>query len=447
MDASGSMKSISGWLNTITQNKVAQLMIIGWAFPFLIEGASGFGTPAALAAPILVGLGFQPLSAAIMVLIMNTVPVSFGAVGTPTWFGFSAIDLSGAQILQIGIKSAIIHGAASLVIPVLALRFVVSWDEIIENIGFIYLSIACAMVPYIMVAFWNYEFPALVGGSIGLIGSCVIAARGWGLKRVEGQISRRSISVAELIKASFPLWGTVALLVITRIPQIGIKALLTSMQPALNFIWGGVGSFSVSASLVVSIREIFGTTVNWSHMVLYVPSLLPFGLISLITFALYRMNRNRRADVFRQSVLQMKAPAITLLGALVFVKLMMMGDDISAVTIIGNVLANTTGSAWYYFAAVLGAVGSFFSGSCTISNLTFGPIQHAIAQDQNLNITTILALQSVGGAMGNMVCINNIVAVCSVLAISKKEGYILIRTVRILILYALIAAGASIFMG
>ncbi|MCK5200160.1 MAG: L-lactate permease, partial [Spirochaetales bacterium] len=72
MDNSGSMNTIEEWLNTISRNKIAQLMIIGWAFAFLIEGASGFGTPAALAAPVLVGLGFKPVRVAILALIMNT---------------------------------------------------------------------------------------------------------------------------------------------------------------------------------------------------------------------------------------------------------------------------------------------------------------------------------------------------------------------------------------
>ena len=81
------------WLGNINPNPVAQLMIIGWAFAFMIEGASGFGTPAAIAAPILMGLGFNPLKVAMLALVMNSVPVSFGAVGTPTWFGFWTVKI------------------------------------------------------------------------------------------------------------------------------------------------------------------------------------------------------------------------------------------------------------------------------------------------------------------------------------------------------------------
>lgn len=445
MEASGAMGVLRQWLNSVTSNPTAQLMIVGWAFAFLIEGASGFGTPAALAAPVLVGLGFKPLPVAIMVLTMNTIPVSFGAVGTPTWFGFSAIDLSNQQIAKIGIKTAVIQGVASLVIPVLALRFVVSWREIRKNIIFIYISIVCTMIPYVLVAFWNYEFPALVGGASGLILSVIAASKGWGLPSVKEGKAFTRIPGKKLIKAGFPLWGTLGLLVVTRIPQLGIKPLLNATEPAVSVSLKGVGVFSLSSSLVLMFENILGTTESWAHKLLYVPSIIPFIFIALITFFLYKSNGSTVRGVFRSSLFQMKAPTLALFGALIFVKLMMMGGEDAAVHRIGIALAHMTGGAWYGFAALLGAVGSFFSGSNTISNLTFGPIQYTIAKNLDLNLTTVLALQSVGGAMGNMICINNIVAVCSVLAIPNREGFILLRTARVLIPYALISAGVAIF--
>ena len=91
LEHSGAMQTLQLWLDGVSRNPVAQLMIVGWSFVFLIEGASGFGTPAALAAPILVGLGFPPLRVAVLCIVMNAVPTSFGAVGTPTWFGFGSL--------------------------------------------------------------------------------------------------------------------------------------------------------------------------------------------------------------------------------------------------------------------------------------------------------------------------------------------------------------------
>ncbi len=102
-------KKSTRWLNSITANRVAQLMIIGWSFSFLVEGVSGFGTPAALTAPLLVGLGFPPLPVAVLCLMMNAVPVSFGAVGMPTWFGLGNFGLTPDELQEVGFKSALMR--------------------------------------------------------------------------------------------------------------------------------------------------------------------------------------------------------------------------------------------------------------------------------------------------------------------------------------------------
>src|SRR6516225_9181101 len=114
MRRSGAERIIGEWLKEVSPNPVAQLMIVGWAFPFMMEGASGFGTPAAIAVPLLAGLGFDPVRVAILTLAMNAVPVIFGAVGTPMWFGFSQVPLSPSEILSVSWKSALVHSAAAL---------------------------------------------------------------------------------------------------------------------------------------------------------------------------------------------------------------------------------------------------------------------------------------------------------------------------------------------
>ena len=104
------------------------------------------------------------------------------------------------------------------------------------------------------------------------------------------------------------------------------------------------------------------------------------------------------------------------------------------------------GDNWIYFSPYLGAIGAFFSGSNTVSNLTFGPIQQQIAMDTGLSVTLILALQSVGGAMGNMVCINNIIAVCTVLNVQNSEGAIIKKTVIPMVIYGVIAVVIALIL-
>ena len=139
-------------------------------------------------------------------------------------------------------------------------------------------------------------------------------------------------------------------------------------------------------------------------------------------------------------------PITALLGALVMVELLMIDGQQSMVMIIGGFFAKVVGQNWAYFASYLGALGSFFSGSATISNLTFSGIQQSIAGELGLDLSVVLGMQSVGAAMGNMVCINNIVAVCSILGIANQEGFILKRTVVPMVLYGVIAGVVCFFL-
>ncbi len=451
MEYTGAMDIIRNWLNGITSNKVAQAMIIGWAFAFLIEGASGFGTPAAIAAPILVGLGFQPVRVAILCLIMNSVPVHFGAVGTPGWFGLGkGANLTAAELLVVGQKAALIHSVAALVIPVIALTFALNWKTVRRNIVYVYLSIFATIIPYFISAQFNDEFPSVVAGAIGTVLSIFFALKGWGLaKEDSAETSSNNTQTGTIIKATFPLWGTVGLLLITRIKPLGLNALLKSTVPMFDTVnLGSLGNFGISKALVLSLNNIFGTNVGFTYQALYIPCLIPFVLISVISFVLFKANANIASRVVTESVKQMKNPAMALLGALVFVQLLKLGSaEVQANTIIiGSAFANVFGGAWSFLAAYLGSLGAFFSGSNTVSNLTFAGIQASIANQLGLDKLTVLAMQSVGGGMGNMTCIHNIVAVCSVLGLASSEGFILKRTAIPMFIYGLIAGAVGFIM-
>ncbi|WP_150538392.1 L-lactate permease [Actinobacillus vicugnae] len=438
-EASGVTNTLRKWLGTINPNPIAQLMIIGWAFAFMIEGASGFGTPAAIAAPILVGLGFNPIKVAILALVMNSVPVSFGAVGTPTWFGFGSLNLVESQILEIGSMTALIHAFAALVIPVMALSFIATWKEIRQNIVFIYLSVFSCIIPYFFLAQVNYEFPSLVGGAIGLFISIFLANKGVGLAKVENTLDS-VVTGKEVAKALLPTGLLIAFLIVTRIQQLPFKAMMNNATIWIGTQLGSLGQFEISQGLVFSLKNIFGTSVNASYKLLYVPALIPFVVTVLICIPLFALSGSKVKEVFAGSFKQTKNPFIALIGALIMVNLMLVGNDGSMVKIIGKSFAAATGEYWTIFASYLGAVGAFFSGSNTVSNLTFGSVQLSTAEITGLSTSLVLALQSVGGAMGNMVCINNIVAVNSVLNIQNQEGAIIKKTVVPMFIYGVIAA-------
>lgn len=445
---SGCEDVIRQWLEGISKNRIGQLMIIGWAFAFMIEGASGFGTPAAIAAPILVGLGFNPLRVAMLALVMNSVPVSFGAVGTPTWFGLGNLGLSNTELLHVGGLSAIMHTVAAIIIPVIALKFIVSWQQIRRNIIFIQLSIWSCTLPYVWLAQWNYEFPALIGGAIGLTLSILFARYNIGLEKIETTATENvaiPLAFGRVFKAMAPTLLLIVILIVTRIKQLGLKGMLNDATPMWNFHLG-IADLHISQALIIHINNILGTDTAWAYKTLYVPALIPFFLVVLVSIPFLKMNRHQVVTVFSDTASRIKTPFIALVGALIMVKFMMIGGDHSPIMTTGNAFAHLLGKNWQYCAAYLGALGAFFSGSATVSNLTFGAIQQSIAHTVGLPETIILALQSVGGAMGNMVCINNIIAVSAILGIANKEGYIIKRTVIPMILYGVIVAIVSLFL-
>jgi len=115
----GMIKSLSAG------HPVAEVFLIGWAFAYLVEGASGFGTPVALAAPMLASLGHDPISTVACLLIMNTLATQFGAVGTPVWFGLSELGLGDANLQLVGFKAAVLVGAAAYIVAPMAAAFLV----------------------------------------------------------------------------------------------------------------------------------------------------------------------------------------------------------------------------------------------------------------------------------------------------------------------------------
>lgn len=438
MEETGAMETIRSWLNHLSGNRVAQVVIIAWSFQFLIEGASGFGTPAALAGPLLVGFGFPALRVAATCLILNTVPVSFGAVGTPVWFGFGQLGLTSGELQEIAWKTSLIHSVAACVIPLFALRLLLDWREIKRNIVFIYLAISASVAPMFLFSLINSEFPSVVGGLVGLLATVWLARHGIGLTKEKESIGIPP-PVRAVIKALFPIWATVLILLITRIPQLGIRDFLSAADPAWRFSIAGFGDFAISRSLVISISEILGTATEWSHPLLYVPSFIPFIAVALLSIPALGASWKIPRKVLGESILRIRFPVCALFGALVLVKILMVGEASSSVMIIGRSLSLAAGDWWPAFASYLGGLGSFFAGSSTISNLTFGPIQQGISKELGLDQTTVLALQSVGGAMGNMVAIHNIVAVSSVLNIADQEGAILRKTILPMLLYGAIA--------
>ena len=468
---SGAMETIQAGMKKISPDRRVQTIIIGFMFAAFIEGAAGFGTPAALAAPLLLGLGFPPLCAAVICLAFNSIPVTFGAVGTPVLQGFKSIESLAMSALNVGDPAIVyktigeyvtlMHLPMLFILPIFLLGFMTrfygknkSWAEGFAAWKYCLLASVCFGVPYLILA-WTVgpELPSLLGGIIGLgvlvkltqKGICVPEGT-WDFDSSDkwdpdwiGEIKPSDVTEYKEHMSQVMAWLPYVLcgliLVVTRVPAFHLKPIVTDPM------------FNIGASNILG-QEGVGAYIALMNL----PGTVPFILVSIITIFLHGMLRddeigtNKVSKAWSTAFAKMKAPTISLLAAVALVSIFK-GTGVSEATnhvsmpmALAQCLADLAGSAWPALASYVGGLGAFITGSNTVSDMLFANFQWDMARTLGYTVPQhfiIVAAQGVGGAMGNMICIHNIVAACAVLGLIGKEGDILRRTVSPFILYGI----------
>ncbi|CAE7945798.1 unnamed protein product [Symbiodinium necroappetens] len=171
-------------LRVITDSHpVAEVMLIGFCFAFVVEGASGFGTPAALAAPMLYSMGHPKMECVVCLLTFNTFMTIFGAVGTPVWFGIGEVlpDFGDENLMAVGFRAAVALSTCAIILVPYVVQIIVPWSELRPSLLYVMLSTASVVVPFIGLSVFNYEFPSLAAGILGLCLTTIFTLRGIGL--------------------------------------------------------------------------------------------------------------------------------------------------------------------------------------------------------------------------------------------------------------------------
>ena len=247
--------------------------------------------------------------------------------------------------------------------------------------------------------------------------------------------------IKEFLLRTSPITLTVILLIITRIPQIGLNDLLKQTSPNFSIYFGTYAIFRLSASLVFQLEDILTYPgLNFKYELLYTPFIIPFVLVSVITYLMYRKeSSDTLGGIFGTVISRVKTPAIALAGALTLVQLMTTGDEAAPASIIGIVLSDALKGGWITIAGSIGALGSFFSGSTTVSNLTFGSVQKLAAENIGKSVNAMLALQVVGASAGNGICLNNIISACAITGLAISEGKIIAKTAKFVLIMIVIS--------
>jgi lactate permease len=478
LSESGGLSVIRRGFIDITPDRRIQVIIVAWLFGSFIEGSAGFGTPAAVCVPLLVGLGFPAKSAVISGMLIQSTPVSFGAVGTPILVGVKS-GLNGAdQVVRyseslalsdwtellpiIGEKVALLHAAAGTLIPLLVVCVMTgffgasrSFSDGLRVWKFALFSAFAMTIPYVIIAhLLGPEFPSLLGSLVGLAIVVPAAKRGWllpdeppwdfpkrstwdaswnGLIEVRLEESRKPMS---LLVAWLPYLIIAALLVVSRLPALEIGAWLKSLTIP--------GDATTTANL-------FGSTVSIKPVEpLYLPGTI-FIVVSLVTFALHRMTREAMVQAVGRSVKMIVAASVALVFTVPMVQVFINsgGGDAgldSMPNVLAAAVATSAGSAWPAFSPLIGGIGAFVAGSNTVSNMMFSLFQFGVAEKIGANPAWVVALQAVGGAAGNVICVHNVVAACAVVGLLGREGDVIRITFFVFLYYILVAATLGMFL-
>ena len=450
----GAITVIRQGFTEISPDRRIQAIIIAWLFGAFIEGAAGFGAPAAIAAPLLVAIGFPAMAAVMVSLIIQSTPVSFGAVGTPILVGVNgglagqesvarvvqSLGLSPAEYLaHIGERVAFLHSLIGTFVPLLMVALLTrffgakrTFREGLQVWPFALFAGVAFTLPYYLVArLLGPEFPSLLGALVGLLIVVPAAKKGWlapksvwvfparekwdddwggASERGAEEFGERPMNIS-LRRAWTPYFLVAVLLVLTRTVD-GVTAFLKS--PALTWQWA----------------NIFGTGVSASTQPFYLPGFL-FLLTSVFCYGLFRMSRSAYRLAWSGSIKTTMGAASALIFSVPMVQVFINSksnvyDQMPLVLADG--VSTFMGGLWPLIAPAIGALGAFVAGSNTISNMMFSLFQFGMAQKMAASESVIVALQAIGGAAGNMICVHNVVAASATVGLLGKEGLVIRKT-------------------
>ncbi|NGM61806.1 L-lactate permease [Sphingobacterium sp. SGG-5] len=455
---SGGLGAIRYYFTQISPDRRIQIIIIAWLFGSFLEGASGFGTPAAIVAPLLVAIGFPGMAAVMVGLMVQSTAVTFGAIGTPILIGVNNGLTEGIMTAENKVRflqdvtsqASIIHALVGTFIPWLMIVMSVLFfgkrtdrKKCLTIAPFAVFSGLAFTVPYTVTAmFFGPEFPSLLGSMIGLLVVLtavkyrfLIPKDSWDFpdksswpESWSGKIQADSREIAapgmSIFKALLPYLVVSVLLIVTR--KVG---------------WG-IGNYL--KSFEISWSSIFGTTISANSTPLYLPATM-MVLSALTAVFVYRMPgakvKKATIEAARISVMAAFVLLFTIPMVRIYINSGMNTSGLASMPVaLAEWTASRTADIWPFISPFVGALGAFIAGSNTVSNLMFTEFQYSVADKLGYSNVLIVSLQAVGAAAGNMIAIHNIVAVAAVVGLMGKEGTFLRKTI-IPTLYYLLAAG------
>ncbi|MCB0034364.1 MAG: L-lactate permease [Anaerolineales bacterium] len=416
----GVIQAIGQELPHLASEKTIQALLLAWVFGSFLQGASGFGVPAAVVAPLLVGLGFRPTVAVVAALMGHAWAVSFGSLGSSF---FTLIAASGMEGEILAGPSAIYLGLACLACGFAVLWATGQWTAIRQQgVLLIGIGLVMAITQYFLARLGLWSLAAFGAGLMGLI--VMIVVLNFTQKREAG-----TLNWGNLGWAFFP-YAIMTVIIVGG--QVIFKEQLDVVVINYNFpelITGRGYVTPAGDGRSISLFGHAGALLLYSAVVAFlwykVRGVLPTG----------KSDYNGR-EILNKTVKGSRKSTISIIALVAMATTM---QHAGMTQLLAETLSNT-GVLFPFLSPFIGALGAFMTGSNTNSNVVFAGLQQQTAVALNLLVPYILAAQNTGGALGSVFAPAKVIVGCSTVEGADDAAVLKLATVYGLVIVALVGA-------
>jgi lactate permease len=429
----GQFEIVKDSIATITDDRRLQALLIAFGFGAFLEGAAGFGTPVAISAGMLVGLGFNPLYAAGLCLIANTAPVAFGGIGIPI---IVAGQVTGIDVMKISAMVGRQLPFLSVVIPIWLVMLMAGWKATKEVLpACLVAGVSFAGVQWFSSNYIGAELPDILS-SLACIISLTVFLKYWKPAKIWRfpnepaptlKADRAKLTFGKVFKAWSPfiiltamviLWGLQP--VVAVLDSVTVKWLVPGLDKMVTQV-------APIAKLPTAMAALY--KINWLSA-----AGTALFIASILTSLVLGVGPGRFITIFAKTFKQLIKPLITIPCVLGLAYIMNYSGMSST---LGLFLAGT-GSLFPFFSPFLGWLGVFLTGSDTSANALFGNLQAVTGQQVGVDPTLTVAANSSGGVCGKMISPQSIAVATAASGLVGKEGDLFSFTVKHSLILAVI---------
>lgn len=408
---SGRFEILKDSVGSLTDDGRLQMMLIAFAFGAFIEGCAGFGTPVAVAATMLTGLGFSPFLAAAVCLVANTAPVAFGSIATPI---ITLARTTGLPLMRLSAGVGRICAPVSLFIPAYMIGVMCGWTGLRGVLpAAAVCGVAFAATQFLISNFVGPELTDVLA-SVVAMGALVALFKVW---KPRDQYDFGHVSPARVhhkAKDVLLAWAPFICLVVLVLlwGYKDFKPLLTSHDILIN--WPGLHNLVQRIPPVVEKQGGYAAVYNLQWLSASGTACMFAAILGALVVGLPPA---KFVKAFKDTCRQLALAEMTLAAVLALAFVM---NYCGATGTLGLAFA-ATGAAFPMFSSVLGALGVFLTGSDTSANALFGTLQEVTANRLHMNPVLMASGNSAGGVMGKMVSLTSIAVAAAATSMKRED--------------------------